>query len=170
LPGLHDESELQFTARLYVIPRIGDFAKKYKVLKKSHKLFTTGKKLSELSQLREVTTELNIKCQEKDESTKIGDVMITGRTSTIRIGKNEIMLPPVQAELFKALVCNEGKVVPRVQLLHPFRDKEFPSKYLSVHIYELRRRLGMYRARIQTVKSEGYMYTTFRESDLSQLM
>lgn len=158
--------DLSSLINFYLIPHFGDIAKKYKVLRETHKLLTTGRKLLELAQLRELATELDIECQERDDRTRVGDVQLTARTSTIRIGKNEIMLPPIQAELFKVLVSSGGKVVPRVQLLHPFSGKEFPSAHLNAHMCELRRRLGAYRDRILTVKKEGYMYATVRDKPL----
>jgi len=142
----------------YVVPYFGDILKKYKVLKESHKWLTTGKKLEDLSQLRAAATELATEWQERDDCTKVGDVVITARTSTVTIARREIILPPIQAELFKVLVHNAGRIVPRVSLLHPFDGKEFPSAHLNAHISELRRRLGAYRARIWCVKNQGYMY------------
>jgi DNA invertase Pin-like site-specific DNA recombinase len=156
-------SDLNSLDGYYVIPHFGDVSKKYKVVKESHKLLTTGKKLLELSQLCEVGTQFDFERQTKDDSTRIGDVLITARTSTIKIGRDEIMLPPVQAELFKLLIRSDGEVVSRAHLSHPFSGKEFPSAHLNVHISELRRRLGVYSERILTVKKEGYMYMIVKD-------
>ena len=97
--------------------------------------------------------------QEKDDTTVVGDVVISSRTSTFTIGRKEITFPPVNAELFKLLVLNAGIVVPRAQLLHPFKGSEFPSAHLNAHMCDLRRKLGkLLRRRIQTVVGKGYKY------------
>lgn len=160
------DGSLSTLLSFYVVPQFGDIVRKCKVLKEGHKWLGTGKKLEELSQLCEVAKAVVTEWQERDDTTTVGDVVITARTSTITIAKKEIMLPPIQSEIFKLLVRSAGSAVARAQLLHPFTGKEFPSAHLNAHICELRRRLGVLGKRIRTVKGQGYMYA-FSETKAS---
>jgi DNA-binding response OmpR family regulator len=97
--------------------------------------------------------------QDRDDTTVVGDVVISSRTSTIRIGREDISFTPVKAELFKLLVLNAGKVVSRAQLFHPFTGKKFPSAHLNAHMCDLRRKLGPgLSKRIETIVTQGYRY------------
>jgi DNA invertase Pin-like site-specific DNA recombinase/DNA-binding winged helix-turn-helix (wHTH) protein len=151
----------------YLVPQFVGVINQYKVLKPGDKWFAAGRKIEELSELRTAATLMSGEWQERDDTSMIGDTVISLRSSTVTIGREEISLPPVQAELFKLLVRNAGTIVPRAQLKHPFRESAFPSAHLNAHISELRRRLGpRFRTRIKTVVGTGYKYEVLEHAAL----
>lgn len=126
----------------YVVPEFGNIIRKYKVLKETHKWLAGGRKLKDLSELYEIAKAVAGEWQEKDDTTIVGDTLITARTSTITIAGKDIMFPSVNGEILKILIRNAGEVVPRTQLLHPFSTKAFPSAHLNAHMSELRKKLA----------------------------
>jgi DNA invertase Pin-like site-specific DNA recombinase/DNA-binding winged helix-turn-helix (wHTH) protein len=152
-------SSLTKILSFYLIPQFGGMLKRYKILKENHKWLEAGRKLQDLSQLRVAATTMAGEWQEKDDTTVVGDVLMSSRTPIFTIGRREITLPPINAELFKLLLLNAGNVVPRRQLTHPFTRAEFPQPQLNERIARLRKTLGFpLRERIQTVKNKGYKY------------
>jgi DNA-binding winged helix-turn-helix (wHTH) protein len=143
----------------YLMPQFGGIIKKYKVLKENHKWLAAGRRLKDLSQLRVIATAMTGEWQERDDTTVVGDVVLSSRTPAFTIGRREITLSPINAELFKLLVLRAGNVVSRRQLIHPFSGVVFPWPQLSARIADLRKKLGFpLRDRIQTVKNKGYKY------------
>lgn len=153
------DKQLTTLGSLYMMPHFSDIVKQFKTLKEGDKWLAGGRKLKDLSELRAAATVMAAEWQEHDDTTIVGDVVISSRSSTITIAGKDITLPPINAEHFKTLVLNAGKVVSRAQLFHPFRGSEFPSSHLNVHMCLLRVKLGpKFRERIQTVANKGYMY------------
>jgi DNA-binding winged helix-turn-helix (wHTH) protein len=122
-----------------------------------------------LSQFYDIAKELVRNWQPETDVTVSGDVAFTGRTSTITIAGKDFRLPGIEAAIFKLLVQKAELVVPRQKLrqlgLAASREKGYrhfdrwKEPFLTNHICVLRRRLGVFRKRVVTVKGEGYRYS-----------
>lgn len=144
---------------LYVMPAIGRVGHKYKVLGSDDEWLSRGRKLEDLSQLQSAVTAIAGGWQESGANIVLDDVVISSRVSTITIGRKEVILCPVNIEIFKLLVANAGAVVRRERLFSLFQGSPCPSPCLNAHISELRKKLGpQFRQRIQTIKGVGYRY------------
>jgi DNA invertase Pin-like site-specific DNA recombinase len=153
------DRELGSILSYYLVPHFAGLIKKCKVLQDGHTWLAAGRKLRDLSQLRDVAIGAAEEWQEKDDSTVVGDVVMCSRTATVTIGKKAIVLAPILSELFKLLVCNAGNIVSRSDLCDCLAGTHFRSSLLNTHMSVLRRELGFrFRQRIQTVRSEGYKY------------
>jgi DNA-binding winged helix-turn-helix (wHTH) protein len=158
------DSGLTKILSFYVMPQFGGIVKKYKVLHEKHKWLAAGRKLDDLSQLRVIATVMTGEWQEKDDTTIVGDVVLSSRTTAFTIGRREITLSPINAELFKVLLLNSGCVISDRQLIHPFSGLDFPLTQIRARVADLRKKLGFpLRDRIQTVKNKGYMYEIPKE-------
>jgi DNA-binding winged helix-turn-helix (wHTH) protein len=110
----------------------------------------------ELDQFYDVVNEIP-KWQEKDQSTTVGDVVFTTKSSTIKIGHKDVILSQSQAAMFKLLVLHAGETVSREKLCHPACGIDV--RYLTAHMHYFRKRLGRkVGSRIQTVVGKGYVY------------
>lgn len=148
----------------YVVPEFVNGFRLNRIFGESDTLLTSGRKLENLGQFYEAAKEV-AGWQEEDDSTTVGDVVVTERASTIRIAGKEIMLSPLKAAIFKLLVLNVGQVVSRGRLSNPVSGREI--QYLTPHIHELRKKLGkQFRQRIQTIRGTGYVYVA---SDVESL-
>lgn len=149
--------------RYVVVPDFGDIVGRYKMLMECDRLFATGRRLNDLAELKEVSSIVFNEWKAKSDLTVVEDIAFTLRTSTIEVGKKRITLPYIEAELFKVLLRNAGRVVPRSELFHPYKGHEFQTTHLGAHICVLRKMLGARIGnRIETVKGQGYRYVVRR--------
>ena len=146
-------------ARMYIVPHFMKLLRRYKNLKEGHKFLEQGKEITDLATLREVAITFNREWQEREDTTVVGDVVFNARTPDITIGGKHIMFAPIEAELFKQLVRNAGKVLSNKQLVNPFNGSEYAKNVLGAYICTIRKRLGHHlRDRIVTEINSGYKY------------
>jgi DNA invertase Pin-like site-specific DNA recombinase/DNA-binding winged helix-turn-helix (wHTH) protein len=173
LPGLIciPDDSLSVLSSFYLVPEFGKLIRRYKVLGEGHSWLASGKRLDSLLQFCDFAKEVRSNWTMERDVTTIGDVVLTGRTSTVTVAGKDFMLPGIEAAIFKLLVNNTGVAVSRENLcqaaLIASREKlkrfvDPKEVFLSNHVSTLRRRLGPLRKRIVTVKGEGYKYQTIR--------
>jgi len=139
-----------------VVPEFGNAVSKYATLRGKRGPLASAKRMDSLDQFYDTVNGIP-KWQEKDESTTVGDVVVTARSSTIKIANKEIILSQSEAAMFKLLVHHAGEPVSRERLCHPSSGTDF--NYLTAHMYYFRKRLGRrFGKRIQTVPGRGYIY------------
>lgn len=76
----------------------------------------------------------------------------------LRRGDDWVSLPPIEAQIVRALLGSSGSVVSRAvlqQAAWPGRDT--PPNTLDVHMTRLRRRLDPLDASVRTVRARGYI-------------
>jgi DNA-binding response OmpR family regulator len=89
-------------------------------------------RMADLARLRAMATTMAHQWQEDKEANVVGDIVMNARTSTLRVGLKQVTFRPVDVELFKKLVQNDGIVLSRKRFLHPFRHFEFtPATQVS---------------------------------------
>jgi DNA invertase Pin-like site-specific DNA recombinase/DNA-binding winged helix-turn-helix (wHTH) protein len=181
LPGLicFPDQSLSRLTDLYFAPEFGKLIKRYKVLNREHSWLAAGKRLESLAQLCDVAKEVTKTWLPQSDITRIGDVVLRGRTSTVTIAGKEFDLPGIEAALFKLLVHSAGMTVPRGTLYEtgvaacreklPQRFDSARELFVTNHIAVLRNRLGQFRKRIVTVKSKGYRYDVKERLSAQQL-
>ncbi len=144
---------------MYIAPEFGATVPRTRNLREGDGWFKSAKKLTDLSQLREMATAMAREWQDHDETMVVGDVVMNERTSIVRVGRRDIKFRPIDADILKKLVLNSGVVLSGKQLLHTCLHCESLPGQLRDHIWEIRRRLGLrLRERVKTVAKHGYMY------------
>jgi DNA invertase Pin-like site-specific DNA recombinase len=150
--------ELDGLIDFYLVPQFGQGMRKYRILGRDSRWLRFSKKLSDLSEFCDVAIEIAGSASEKSiKMRRFGDTVISEHTRTISIAKKDVSLGPIEHAIFSLLVLNSGKVVSREKLCHALPDKEIP--YLTANLCWLRRKLGKFGRRIQTVINVGYVYT-----------
>ena len=146
----------------YLVKDVSNTTGVYKDIAPSDPWLAEGNRLKSLSDFCRFTTSVMEGLPPKPIRTQafsvVGDVLFTDHDSTFIIDGTEIPLSTANAAIFRLLLQNAGRVVPRATLTHAGtkRDKDL---YLNIQIGELRRSLGThFRSRILTVRHKGYMY------------
>ena len=150
----------------HLVPAFDSIISKKKTIWESHPWLKAGTQLKSLSEFYEVAK--NLLANPPKDTTVVGDVVFTSRTSTVTIGKQDFFLPSISASLFKLLVRKAGTVVSRKELaeaglsaLGPGsggRPYDPTGQFLGSHICTLRRKLGPYGHRIVSLPHLGYIY------------
>jgi DNA-binding response OmpR family regulator len=145
------------TSLQFPFPEFLHIMRRYKLLHRKHPWLATGTRLDSLSQFYEVAKRVATNCRPEDDLTAVGDVTVNRRTSTITIGNQELVLPRIDAIIFKMLLANAGQVVPRQTLCRCVDDQR--ELFLTPYIHDLRKKLGkQFKRRIVTAIGQGYMY------------
>jgi DNA invertase Pin-like site-specific DNA recombinase len=152
---LSDKNLNEFNG-FYLVPEIGSLMRRYMVLREGHPLLAAGKRLESLSQFYEAAKQIAA-WNPQENITTVGDAAFTERALLLTVAGKEIEFSPIEANLFKLMFQNAGRVVPAKKLCSCATN---PSEwFIRAHISALRRKLGPhFRNRIVTVKGEGYMY------------
>lgn len=169
LPGLIciPDEQLSCIETFYVVPGFGNLIRRFKMLRVGQPFLRAGKRLQSLSEFCDVATEVITNWKPHEEINVVGDVVISRRDSVVTIRRKSFQLPQRVAAIFKVLVRNMGKVVPRGTLCKAAQcaSRKGPHQYLGSNesymgniINVLRKRLGPFGNRIVTVRHEGYMY------------
>jgi len=89
---------------------------------------------------------------------KTGGISIDLNNKRATAGEKHIKLRPMEFEVLAALVKNKGKVLSRRYLMESLWGKEFDgnSRAVDITIRRLRKKLGKYSSKLQTVQSMGY--------------
>jgi two-component system alkaline phosphatase synthesis response regulator PhoP len=100
-----------------------------------------------------------------DLFTKIGDVTIDFEKYVVYVGEKEVVLPKKEFLLLKLLASKPLKVFSRQEIFdHIWGDGyNQDSRYIDVHIYNLREKLGP--NHIKTIKGVGYKFSNTKTSD-----
>lgn len=76
----------------------------------------------------------------------------------LRRGDEWVSLPPIEAEIVRALLATSGSVVSRAALQQAaWPGRETPPNTLDVHMARLRRRIAPLEVMVRTVRSRGYI-------------
>lgn len=153
------DRELNRLTAFYFVADLGQAETKWKIIGRAHPWLSPQNRLQSLADVYRVATQA-MEGQSRnppEEVSIVGDVVFTEDGSTMHIDGNEIQLSRANAAIFRLLLRNAGRVVPRRLLsLSRTKDKEI---YLNIHIHELRKALGTrFRNRIVTFVNEGYLY------------
>jgi DNA invertase Pin-like site-specific DNA recombinase/DNA-binding winged helix-turn-helix (wHTH) protein len=153
------DSGLSRLTAFYFLTDLGQVETKWKIVGEAHPWLASTKRLQSLSDLYRVATHVvegQPQKQHQDVSI-VGDVVFREDSPTMLIDGNEIQLSRANAAIFRLLLRNEGRVVPRrVLSVSRTKDKEV---YLNIQIHQLRKALGTrFRDRIATFRNQGYMY------------
>jgi len=153
------DGRLSRLTAFYFVADLGQVETKWKIIGKAHPWLAPNNRLQSLADLYRVATQTMGGQPERshEEFSIVGDVVFTEDGPTMLIDGNEIQLSRANAAIFRMLLRNAGRVVPRSLLsLTRTKDKEI---YLNIQIHELRKALGTrFRNRIVTSRNEGYMY------------
>jgi two-component system phosphate regulon response regulator PhoB len=84
-------------------------------------------------------------------------VLIPERSS-LGIGGQEVVVTRTQFRILSLLVSEPGRVFDRAKLVEHAIGTLVSERTVDVHIKEIRRKLGLLAARIQTVRGIGYRY------------
>ena len=156
------DSELKSLQRFYFVGDLAMQELKYKIIGPDHPWLATQNRLDSLADLVQVVTRAMQGQKQQHISTEkvsvVGDVIFTDENSTMIVDGREILLSRVNAAIFRLLLHNAERVVPRA-VLSQFSTARDRKIYLTQHITQLRESLGpRLRGRIVTVRNEGYMY------------
>ena len=164
LPGLIciPDSELKSLQRFYFVSDLAMQERKYKIMAPNHPWLAAQNRLDSLADLVQVVTRAMQGHKQQQIPTEkvsvVGNVAFTDADSTIVVDGREILLSRVNAAIFRLLLRNAERVVPRA-VLSQFPTTRDRKIYLTQHITQLRESLGpKLRQRIVTVRHEGYMY------------
>jgi DNA-binding winged helix-turn-helix (wHTH) protein len=153
------DSGLSRLTAFYFVADLGQPETKWKIIGNLHPWLAPKNRLPSLADLYRVATQaVGVQPQTQVEAAAIvGDVVFTEDSSAIVIDGKEIQLSRANAAIFRLLLKNVGRVVPR-NLLSLSRTKH-NEVYLNIQVHELRKALGSpFRNRIVTFRNEGYMY------------
>lgn len=86
------------------------------------------------------------------------ELKVDVRTHEVWIGGKEIILPPKEYEMLVFFLENPNRIYSREQLLIRFWSYDFDGneRVVDNHIKKLRKALGSFGTRIQTVRKSGY--------------
>ena len=89
-----------------------------------------------------------------------GPIKIDKEKYVVYLNKDKLVFPRKEFELISYLAENEGKVVPRDQILNTIwgEDVFVVDRTIDVHIRKIREKLGNYSNLIETVKGVGYRF------------
>jgi protein-tyrosine-phosphatase len=76
----------------------------------------------------------------------------------VRAGGREVRVTPTQFRLLAVLLTEPGRPFGRAELIELTFPGRVAERTVDVHIKDLRRRLGPFGARIETVRGGGYCY------------
>ena len=94
-----------------------------------------------------------------DGTFRIGDATIDAARFLVHVpGEPEQALTVRELGLLKTFAANPGKVLTRDALLDAVWGKDYfaASRTLDQHILQIRRKLGAYGVRIETIRGAGY--------------
>lgn len=154
--------ELTRLTDFYFVTELGP-AKRHQIISADHPWLAEENHLKSLNEFcRTVTREMENHAMaplRPQAFSVVGDVMFSEDDPTVIIDGNEFPLNTRAAAIFKLLVQDAGKVVPRSVLMCYQTNTEDKELYLNMQIGGLRRALGpKFRDRIVTVRHQGYMY------------
>ncbi|MFK7986655.1 MAG: response regulator [Sandaracinaceae bacterium] len=98
---------------------------------------------------------------------RVDDVVFEAAALRVQVGGEEVELTTAERALLEALLRDAGRVVSREQLSKDVLGRRFSplDRAIDVHVSNLRKKLGPGRegrARIRTVRGEGYLYVRER--------
>lgn len=92
------------------------------------------------------------------DTIQYGPILVSGATGQVRRQGYPVHLTPIEYRLLCYLLCNQGRILPRDELLSAVWN--FPpgtaTRTLDIHIASLRKKLGLQQA-IKTVNKKGYL-------------
>ena len=80
------------------------------------------------------------------------------KTKTVMVDGEPISLTPTEFEILKLLVAHPGRVYTRNQIISKIKGEDYPvtERAIDVQIVNLRRKLGVWGANIETIRGIGY--------------
>lgn len=127
------------------------------------KTFSTRELLARLRAVTRRTTHPGAaSTADGDEIVSVGDLHINVSARTATLGRQALILTPVEFDLLLSLARAQGRVKSREQLLDEIRNRNYEvfDRSIDVHISGLRKKLGDDPREprfIRTVRSAGYM-------------
>lgn len=91
----------------------------------------------------------------------IGELRIDSSRHEVHLGTELLDLTATEFRLLRYLAVNRGKVFTRLQIVHAVHGTDYPvtDRSVDVQIVGLRRKLGEYGNKIDTVRGVGYRFT-----------
>jgi DNA-binding response OmpR family regulator len=86
------------------------------------------------------------------------EIVLVPGLLNVRIGDQEIELTRNQYRILFVLVSNPNQLFSRAELIKEGIGTLVTERTVDAHIKELRRKLGAFATRIQTVRGSGYRY------------
>jgi len=88
----------------------------------------------------------------------VGELSLDTRTYDVYCGGERVHLTPSEFKLLQALVENQGEVLTREQLIERVQGEGIAviDRAVDTHIFSLRRKLGAFADRVETVRGLGY--------------
>jgi len=88
----------------------------------------------------------------------IGELSLDTRTYDVYCGGERVHLTPSEFKLLQALVEHQGEVLTREQLIERVQGEGIAviDRAVDTHIFSLRRKLGAFADRVETVRGLGY--------------
>ena len=126
------------------------------------KTFSTRELLARLRAVTRRSTLTSTQASEADEEVSVGDLRLNVSARTAALGKNALILTPVEFDLLLSLARAQGRLKSREQLLGEIRNRNYDvfDRSIDVHISALRKKLGDDPREprfIRTVRSAGYL-------------
>ncbi len=78
--------------------------------------------------------------------------------SAVRVGGRQVALTPTEYRLLTLFLSEPGRVFSREELIGQVIGGPVAERTVDVYVKELRRKLGPYGLRIETVRGRGYRY------------
>jgi DNA-binding response OmpR family regulator len=112
--------------------------------------------------LARVKSVLRRRFPEEEGAVSDGLVTVNRAARTVRVGDAPLKLTPTQLDLLTLLIGKRGKALSRAYLMENVwgRDYEGTTRTIDTHIYNLRKALGAAGARLASVGSMGYKWST----------
>lgn len=97
-----------------------------------------------------------------EEEVQIGSLLMNFRTYEIQVGSESLHLTPSEFKLLGALIQNRGRVLTRDQLIENIQGEgiNVVGRTIDTHVFGLRKKLGDWGDRIETIRGVGYRVKT----------
>jgi two-component system phosphate regulon response regulator PhoB len=97
-----------------------------------------------------------------EEEVQIGTLLMNFRTYEVQVGEESLHLTPSEFKLLGALIQNRGRVLTRDQLIENIQGEgiNVVGRTIDTHVFGLRKKLGDWGDRIETIRGVGYRVKT----------
>lgn len=97
-----------------------------------------------------------------EEEVQIGTLLMNFRTYEVQVGAESLHLTPSEFKLLGALIQNRGRVLTRDQLIENIQGEgiNVVGRTIDTHVFGLRKKLGDWGDRIETIRGVGYRVKT----------
>lgn len=116
-----------------------------------------------LARVKALLRRSQVSAEEKDSGLfNSGGLTINFKTYEVSINGNSLHLTPSEFKLLGALVQTEGRVLTREQLIENIQGEgiNVVGRTIDTHIFGLRKKLGEWGDRIETIRGVGYRVKT----------